>query len=95
MSRLPFASLACASTLGPLFPPWFTITKVGAGRSSDISFFRSCSVGSLLLYGVLQERIMTQPYGEGAGENFKYSVFLVLCNRLVRRHRPQGESTNQ
>ena len=40
-------------------------------------------VGSLLAYGVLQERIMTQPYGEEK-ELFKYSVFLVLNNRLVR-----------
>ncbi|KXZ52167.1 hypothetical protein GPECTOR_10g796 [Gonium pectorale] len=37
-----------------------------------------------MLYGVLQERIMTMPFGEGAsGEVFKYSLFLVLCNRLT------------
>ncbi|KAF6258757.1 UDP galactose transporter-related protein [Scenedesmus sp. NREL 46B-D3] len=41
-------------------------------------------VGSLLLYGVLQERIMTMPYGEGENaEVFKYSLFLVFCNRAV------------
>lgn len=40
-------------------------------------------MSSLLVYGVLQERIMTQPYGEEK-EHFKYSVFLVLNNRLVR-----------
>ena len=40
-------------------------------------------VGSLLVYGVLQERIMTQPYGEEK-ELFKFSVFLVLNNRMVR-----------
>lgn len=39
-------------------------------------------VGSLILYGLLQERIMTQPYGEDDAR-FKYSVFLVLNNRLV------------
>lgn len=39
-------------------------------------------VGSLILYGLLQERIMTQPYGE-EGERFTYSVFLVLINRTV------------
>jgi len=33
------------------------------------------------LYGVLQERIMSEPYGGTA--YFKVSVFLVLCNRLV------------
>lgn len=41
-------------------------------------------VGSLLIYGVLQERIMTLPFGEGESkEVFKYSLFLVSCNRFV------------
>lgn len=41
-------------------------------------------VGSLVVYGVLQERIMTRPYGEGVDEEFfKFSVFLVLNNRLL------------
>merc|ERR1719277_2347346 len=31
-------------------------------------------------YGVIQERIMSEPYD---GDFFKVSVFLVLCNRLV------------
>jgi adenosine 3'-phospho 5'-phosphosulfate transporter B2 len=39
-------------------------------------------VGSLILYGLLQERIMTQPYGV-EGERFQYSVFLVLNNRTI------------
>lgn len=39
-------------------------------------------VGSLILYGLLQERIMTQPYGEDEAR-FTQSVFLVLNNRLV------------
>ena len=38
--------------------------------------------GSLIVYGVLQERIMTHPYGDDA-EHFKYSVFLVLSNRIL------------
>merc|ERR1711879_768725 len=38
----------------------------------------------LLLYGVIQERIMTQPYGEGEAEEFfTYSAYLVLNNRVV------------
>lgn len=37
-------------------------------------------IGSLLVYGLLQERIMTVPYGT---EMFTVSVFLVFCNRLV------------
>ncbi|KIZ01972.1 hypothetical protein MNEG_5989 [Monoraphidium neglectum] len=41
-------------------------------------------VGSLLVYGVLQERIMTLPFGVGERrEVFTYSLFLVSCNRLV------------
>jgi len=37
-------------------------------------------IGALVIYGLLQERIMTVPYG---GELFKISVFLVFCNRAV------------
>jgi adenosine 3'-phospho 5'-phosphosulfate transporter B2 len=41
-------------------------------------------VGALLVYGILQERIMTRPYGEGAdAERFTFSVFLVMNNRCV------------
>jgi len=31
-------------------------------------------------YGVIQERVMSVPYG---GELFKVSIFLVLCNRVI------------
>ena len=42
-------------------------------------------LGSLCVYGVLQERIMTVPYygGSEQAEMFKCSIFLVLMNRLV------------
>jgi len=36
---------------------------------------------TLGFYGVIQERIMSEPYD--GGEFFRVSVFLVLCNRLV------------
>jgi len=36
-------------------------------------------VGTLVIYGLLQERIMTVPYD---GEFFRYSAFLVFANRL-------------
>merc|ERR1712159_677050 len=43
-----------------------------------------CVVGVLVVYGILQERIMTRPYSDDGGEEFfKYSVFLVLNNRLL------------
>ena len=45
-------------------------------------------IGSLCIYGVLQERLMTIPYGgtteePESAEMFTSSVFLVLMNRLV------------
>jgi adenosine 3'-phospho 5'-phosphosulfate transporter B2 len=36
-------------------------------------------IGTLVIYGLLQERIMTVPFG---GELFAVSAFLVLCNRV-------------
>jgi len=36
-------------------------------------------VGTLVIYGLLQERIMTVPYD---GEFFRYSAFLVFANRV-------------
>lgn len=38
--------------------------------------------GSLMIYGVLQERIMTVPFGN-EGRRFRHSLFLVFCNRIV------------
>jgi len=41
---------------------------------------------SLVVYGLLQERIMTQPYGKdenGIDVYFKNSAYLVLNNRIV------------
>lgn len=37
---------------------------------------------ALLVYGVLQERIMTVGFGPNKSELFEHSIFLVLCNRL-------------
>jgi len=44
------------------------------------AFYGTGIIGCLLVYGLLQERVMSQPYGE---DYFKVSVFLVLCNRVV------------
>jgi len=43
-------------------------------------FYGAGIIGSLVIYGLLQERIITVPYD---GEYFKVSVFLVFCNRIV------------
>jgi len=49
--------------------------------SSAWCIFYGCGIiGCLVIYGVVQERIMSVPYGE---EMFKISAFLVFCNRLV------------
>ena len=52
-------------------------------------------LGFLCVYGVLQERLMTIPYGSTTSEPekaemFTSSVFLVLMNRLVRDWSPPG-----
>ncbi|KAH6765622.1 UDP-N-acetylglucosamine transporter family [Perilla frutescens var. hirtella] len=39
-------------------------------------------MSTLLIYGVLQEKIMRVPYGPSK-EFFKYSLFLVFCNRIT------------
>jgi len=45
-------------------------------------FYGSGITGMLVIYGILQERVMTMGYGDPP-EKFKDSVFLVFCNRLV------------
>lgn len=44
--------------------------------------FTAISV-SFLIYGLLQERLMTVAFGDGDGEPFTSSLFIVFCNRLV------------
>ncbi|KAL1807988.1 hypothetical protein ACET3Z_024978 [Daucus carota] len=39
-------------------------------------------MSTLVIYGLLQEKIMRVPYGPEK-EYFKYSLFLVFCNRVV------------
>lgn len=39
-------------------------------------------ITTLVIYGVLQEKIMRVPYGENK-EFFRYSLFLVFCNRIT------------
>jgi adenosine 3'-phospho 5'-phosphosulfate transporter B2 len=46
------------------------------------SFYGAGIIGALVIYGVLQERIMSLPYGTPP-VLFTDSVFLVFCNRFV------------
>jgi adenosine 3'-phospho 5'-phosphosulfate transporter B2 len=57
------------------------VEKVISNRYCRMLFCVVGIMGSFLLYGLLQERIMTQPYGDG--EMFRSSAFLVLNNRIV------------
>mmetsp|Transcript_50134 Transcript_50134/g.144455 ORF Transcript_50134/g.144455 Transcript_50134/m.144455 type:complete len:132 (-) Transcript_50134:736-1131(-) len=51
-----------------------------ASRTFWCLVFASGIIVTLVIYGVLQERIMQHPYG---GEMFTYSVFLVFLNRVA------------
>lgn len=54
------------------------------GRALEGLACAAAVMGSLMLYSVLQERIMTRPYTvDGAAAFFKHSLFLVLVNRAV------------
>jgi len=57
------------------------MTRAGLESIAWCVFYSSGIIGSLLVYGVLQERIMSIPYGDGL--RFQDSVFLVFLNRLV------------
>ncbi|XP_042416424.1 UDP-galactose/UDP-glucose transporter 5B-like isoform X2 [Zingiber officinale] len=60
---------------------------VGAGQMKDKRAFK-CAIAvvgimsTLLIYGILQEKIMRVPYGVNK-EYFRYSLFLVFCNRIM------------
>ncbi|BDA48713.1 Adenosine 3'-phospho 5'-phosphosulfate transporter 1 [Coccomyxa sp. Obi] len=64
-----------------MFQAWGSLESVGNGRM-QIAMYAGGIVSSLMVYSVLQERIMTRPFGED-GDTFKFSLFIVLCNRLV------------
>jgi len=63
-----------------------TMASAGPSNSTILKVLGCVTgvVGALLVYGILQERIMTRPYGEGEdAERFTFSVFLVMNNRCV------------
>merc|ERR1719440_1402027 len=64
--------------------------QAGADRKAAIEcaawccFYGAGIIGMLVCYGILQERIMSQPYGHGKhAVLFTDSVFLVFMNRAV------------
>lgn len=56
--------------------------KLKENKSLKLAFAVSGIMGTLLVYGILQEKIMRVPYGPNK-EYFKYSLFLVFCNRIT------------
>lgn len=60
------------------------ITAIGVKdrRVLKMIFAVSGIMTTLVIYGILQEKIMRVPYGAD-NEYFKYSLFLVFCNRLM------------
>ncbi|KAL4428810.1 hypothetical protein ABPG77_005248 [Micractinium sp. CCAP 211/92] len=60
---------------------WDTaFSRVRANERLHLAWCCGGVIGCLVLYGVLQERIMQGSFG---GETFTFSLFLVLCNRLT------------
>jgi len=57
-------------------------TRTGAESAAWCIFYGAGIIGALIVYGLLQERIMSLPYGDPP-VLFTDSVALVFCNRLV------------
>ncbi|KAL8525600.1 hypothetical protein ACS0TY_015010 [Phlomoides rotata] len=63
-------------------PPSQLIQKLKENYHFKMAFAVTGIMSTLLIYGVLQEKIMRVPYGPDK-EYFKYSLFLVFCNRIT------------
>jgi len=61
-----------------------TERKAAIESAAWCTFYGTGIICMLVVYGLLQERIITMPYGTGKNEvYFTDSVFLVFCNRVV------------
>ncbi|KAL3620631.1 UDP-galactose/UDP-glucose transporter 5B [Castilleja foliolosa] len=63
-------------------PPLQLTQKLKENKLLKMAFAVTGIMSTLLIYGVLQEKIMRVPYGPKK-EYFKYSLFLVFCNRIT------------
>ncbi|XP_075493967.1 UDP-galactose/UDP-glucose transporter 5B-like [Primulina tabacum] len=63
-------------------PPSQLIQTMKEKKILKLLFAVAGIMSTLLIYGVLQEKIMRIPYGPNK-EYFKYSLFLVFCNRIT------------
>ncbi|KAJ4725889.1 UDP-galactose/UDP-glucose transporter like [Melia azedarach] len=62
--------------------PLISETGLKDNRILKMIFAVSGIMTTLVIYGILQEKIMRVPYGVNK-EYFRYSLFLVFCNRLT------------
>lgn len=58
------------------------VSPAGKDRLLKGAFAVAGIMSTLVIYGLLQEKIMRVPYGPNK-EFFKYSLFLVFCNRIT------------
>ncbi|CAA0832939.1 UDP-galactose/UDP-glucose transporter 5B [Striga hermonthica] len=63
-------------------PPSQLMQNLKENKVFKLAFAVAGIMATLLIYGVLQEKIMRVPYGPGK-EYFKHSLFLVFCNRIA------------
>ncbi|KAJ8484676.1 hypothetical protein OPV22_017161 [Ensete ventricosum] len=56
--------------------------KGKGNKALQCAFAVTGIMSTLLVYGILQEKIMRVPYGINK-EYFRYSLFLVFCNRIM------------
>ncbi|KAF3617316.1 UDP-galactose/UDP-glucose transporter 5B [Capsicum annuum] len=60
-------------------PLWLPLKE---NRIAQATFAVVGIMSTLVIYGILQEKIMRVPYGPNK-EYFSYSLFLVFCNRIT------------
>ncbi|GER44685.1 UDP-galactose transporter 5, partial [Striga asiatica] len=63
-------------------PPSQMMQNLKENKVFKLAFAVAGIMATLLIYGVLQEKIMRVPYGPEK-EYFKHSLFLVFCNRIA------------
>lgn len=62
--------------------PWEALDAYVKTDAAKLLWCTCGVVGTLMVYGVMQERIMKVPYGPGE-EFFRHSLFIVLFNRVL------------
>ncbi|KAL2508487.1 UDP-galactose/UDP-glucose transporter 5B [Forsythia ovata] len=58
------------------------LQRLKENKALKVAFAVTGIMSTLVIYGVLQEKIMRVPYGPSK-EYFKYSLFIVFCNRIT------------